>query len=35
VLSGPADRPWGRREMALATPDGHRLMFGQHIAAAA
>lgn len=23
------DRPWGMREFALATPDGHRLMFGQ------
>jgi catechol 2,3-dioxygenase-like lactoylglutathione lyase family enzyme len=31
ILAGPADKPWGRREMAVATPDGHRLMFGQHI----
>ena len=25
----PIDRPWGRREMAVATPDGHRIMFAQ------
>jgi catechol 2,3-dioxygenase-like lactoylglutathione lyase family enzyme len=27
-----ADRPWGMREFALTTPDGHRLMIGQTIA---
>ena len=27
----PADKPWGWREMAVATPDGHRIMFGQPI----
>src|SRR4051794_5734117 len=27
VLSGPADQPWGLREMAVATPAGHRMMF--------
>jgi uncharacterized glyoxalase superfamily protein PhnB len=31
VLSAPKDKPWGRREMAVATPDGHRLMFAQSI----
>ena len=31
VLSAPADKPWGRREMAVATPDGHRMMFGQYL----
>jgi catechol 2,3-dioxygenase-like lactoylglutathione lyase family enzyme len=31
ILAAPADKPWGRREMAIATPDGHRLMFGQPI----
>jgi uncharacterized glyoxalase superfamily protein PhnB len=31
VRLAPADKPWGRREMAVATPDGHRIMFGQHI----
>lgn len=25
----PKDQPWGIREMAIATPDGHRLMVGQ------
>lgn len=29
VLSPPADKPWGMREMAVQTPDGHRVMFGQ------
>jgi catechol 2,3-dioxygenase-like lactoylglutathione lyase family enzyme len=31
VLSGPADKPWGWREMAVATPEGHRMMFAQAI----
>lgn len=31
TLSGPADRPWGLREMAVKTPEGHRMMFGQPI----
>ena len=26
-----ADKPWGMREFALETPDGHRIMFGQDI----
>ena len=34
VRVAPADKPWGRREMAVGTPDGHRLMFGQTIPAA-
>jgi len=29
VLSPPADKPWGMREMLVRTPDGHRIMFGQ------
>jgi catechol 2,3-dioxygenase-like lactoylglutathione lyase family enzyme len=29
VLHPPTDRPWGKREMAIATPDGHRIMVGQ------
>jgi len=33
VRLAPADKPWGRREMAVGTPDGHRLMFGQTIPA--
>ena len=24
-----ADKPWGMREMLVATPDGHRIMVGQ------
>lgn len=28
----PIDRPWGQREMLLATPDGHRFVIGQTIA---
>jgi catechol 2,3-dioxygenase-like lactoylglutathione lyase family enzyme len=31
VLSGPADKPWGLRELAVATPAGHRMMFGQRL----
>jgi catechol 2,3-dioxygenase-like lactoylglutathione lyase family enzyme len=31
ILSAPADRPWGWREMAVATPEGHRMMFAQPI----
>jgi catechol 2,3-dioxygenase-like lactoylglutathione lyase family enzyme len=31
ILSAPADKPWGWREMAVATPDGHRMMFAQQI----
>ena len=26
-----ADQPWGMREFGIATPDGHRIMFGQVI----
>ena len=32
VLSPPADKPWKMREMAVCTPDGHRVMFAQEIA---
>jgi predicted enzyme related to lactoylglutathione lyase len=31
ILAGPADKPWGWREMAVATPEGHRMMFAQPI----
>ncbi len=30
----PGDRPWGMREMAVATPDGHRFMVGQMLGVA-
>lgn len=29
VRHPPKDQPWGRREMAVATPEGHRMMFAQ------
>jgi uncharacterized glyoxalase superfamily protein PhnB len=32
VLSPPADKPWSMREMAVRTPDGHRIMFAQALA---
>jgi catechol 2,3-dioxygenase-like lactoylglutathione lyase family enzyme len=31
VTSRPADKPWGLREFALRTPDGHRITCGQLI----
>jgi uncharacterized glyoxalase superfamily protein PhnB len=31
IRSGPVDQPWGLREMAVATPEGHRMMFAQAI----
>jgi catechol 2,3-dioxygenase-like lactoylglutathione lyase family enzyme len=31
VLSGTADQPWGMREIAVATPAGHRMMFAQRL----
>lgn len=27
-----ADKPWGMREFAIVTPDGHRIVFGEEIA---
>ena len=32
ILKPPTDTPWGTREMAIATPDGHRMMVGQQVA---
>ena len=32
VLAAPADKPWGMREMAVATPAGHRMMFARKLA---
>jgi catechol 2,3-dioxygenase-like lactoylglutathione lyase family enzyme len=29
VLKAPRDEPWGRREMAVRSPDGHRFMLAQ------
>lgn len=29
VLKPPTDEPWGRREMALRSPDGHRIMLSE------
>jgi catechol 2,3-dioxygenase-like lactoylglutathione lyase family enzyme len=31
ILAPPADKPWGWREMPIATPEGHRMMFAQFI----
>lgn len=31
VLTKPEDKPWGLREFALRTVDGHRITFGQMI----
>lgn len=31
VISAPTDKPWGLREFALRTPDGHRIVCGQKI----
>jgi len=31
VQSSPTTKPWGMREFAIATPDGHRLTFGQEV----
>jgi len=31
VLKAPTDEPWGMREMALRTVDGHRLMVGTNL----
>jgi catechol 2,3-dioxygenase-like lactoylglutathione lyase family enzyme len=31
VLAPLADRPWGMREIAVATPAGHRMMFAQRL----
>jgi predicted enzyme related to lactoylglutathione lyase len=31
ILKTPRDEPWGRREMALRSPDGHRFMLGEAI----
>jgi uncharacterized glyoxalase superfamily protein PhnB len=31
ITKAPTDEPWGRREMALRSPDGHRFMLGQSI----
>jgi uncharacterized glyoxalase superfamily protein PhnB len=33
ILKPPTDEPWGRREMALRTPEGHRFMLGEPRAA--
>jgi uncharacterized glyoxalase superfamily protein PhnB len=26
-----ADTPWGMREFAIVTPDGHRIVFGEEV----
>lgn len=31
IFQAIADKPWGLREFGVATPEGHRIMFGQDI----
>lgn len=31
ILSEPTDEPWGQREFAIRTIDGHRIRFGEEI----
>lgn len=31
ISAPPTDKPWGWREMPVATPEGHRMMFAQAI----
>ena len=31
IIHPPEDRPWGMREMAVRTPDGHRIMFATEL----
>ena len=31
ILQPPHDRQYGMRELVIATPDGHRIVFGQEI----
>ena len=31
ILKPVTDEPWGMREFALRTPDGHRIMIGQRL----
>lgn len=33
ILQPPSSKPWGMREFALRTPDGHRLTFGAQVRA--
>lgn len=33
IFQAIADKPWGMREFGVATPDGHRLMFGEEVLA--
>jgi catechol 2,3-dioxygenase-like lactoylglutathione lyase family enzyme len=32
ILQPPVDRAYGMREVVVATPDGHRIVFGQDLA---
>ncbi len=34
-VHGPADKPYGQRELAIVAPDGNLIVFGQEIAEAA
>lgn len=32
ILQPPIEKPYGMRELVVATPDGHRMVFGQDLA---
>jgi predicted enzyme related to lactoylglutathione lyase len=31
IVQPPIDKPYGMRELVIATPDGHRIVFGQDL----
>jgi predicted enzyme related to lactoylglutathione lyase len=31
IIKAPSDTPYGMRELVIATPDGHRIVFGQDL----
>lgn len=31
ILKAPTDEPWGMREVAIRSPEGHRFMLGQAV----
>lgn len=31
IIQALANKPWGKREFGVVTPDGHRIVFGQDI----
>ncbi|MGA6098564.1 VOC family protein [Stutzerimonas marianensis] len=35
IFQAISDKPWGMREFGVATPEGHRMMFGEDIGSTA